>query len=401
MLYFSQKIFAILIRPWGRHAALLAAVLLLAAVPAPCADGDRDGALERLKGTYEETRRKMTEEEAEVHSLAGREARTLENLNETALAMDQTRKKIRASEKALQALENEISTVLDRIESLRGSIQATQAYAEQRMVSLYKLDSLGRMNVIASAGSLSDFLRRRKALSRILAADRQVLQDYRLQRESLAELRADLERRRQQQATAASAHRRHLEELNAQQRRRKVLLTAVRDQKAAREAALASLAEQAAALDRKIQAFQREAPPGASPEGFARLKGLLNLPVEGTIVNTFGPYRNEEFGVVNFRSGIDIQAERGEPIRSVYSGRVIFSSWFKGYGNMVIIDHGEHYYTLYAHADELFKQKGETVAADEVLGTVGDTGPLGVSGLHFEVRHHGKPVDPMTWLKKG
>jgi septal ring factor EnvC (AmiA/AmiB activator) len=125
------------------------------------------------------------------------------------------------------------------------------------------------------------------------------------------------------------------------------------------------------------------------------------MPVKGTIVSTFGPYRNEAFGVMNFQSGIDIQADRGEPIRSVYRGRVIFSSWFKGYGNMVIIDHGEHYYTLYAHAEELFKKKGDRVHADEVIATVGNSGPLGVSGLHFEVRHHGKPVDPMTWLKKG
>jgi septal ring factor EnvC (AmiA/AmiB activator) len=101
---------------------------------------------------------------------------------------------------------------------------------------------------------------------------------------------------------------------------------------------------------------------------------------------------------MNFRSGIEIQAERGEPIRSVRDGRILFASWFKGYGNMIIIDHGKNYCTVYAHAEELFKQKGDTVLAQEVIATVGDTGSTPGPGLYFEVRHHGKPMNPITWI---
>jgi septal ring factor EnvC (AmiA/AmiB activator) len=104
---------------------------------------------------------------------------------------------------------------------------------------------------------------------------------------------------------------------------------------------------------------------------------------------------------MNFQSGIDIQAEKGAPVHAVCSGQVIYSSWFKGYGNMIIIDHGDHYYTLYAHLEELFKTNGDIVQAGEVIATVGDSGSMSGPGLHFEVRHHGKPVDPEKWLKKG
>jgi septal ring factor EnvC (AmiA/AmiB activator) len=125
------------------------------------------------------------------------------------------------------------------------------------------------------------------------------------------------------------------------------------------------------------------------------------MPVMGKIVDYFGPYKNSKFNVVNFRSGIVIQADRGEPIRAVFGGKIIYAGWLKGYGNMIIADHGDNYYTVYAHAEELFASKGNIVEKGEVVATVGDTGSLIGPSLHFEVRHHGKPVDPLAWLKKG
>jgi septal ring factor EnvC (AmiA/AmiB activator) len=348
----------------------------------------------------------MTESREEIRAFTKKEKHTLDSLNEIDLSIDQARKRIVASEKELRILEDEVSTVLAESEAVKEAVQARETHAGKRMVSLYKLGSLGRMHVLASADSLTDFLGRRKALERILENDRVILEDYGRRTAELAELSAQLARQKQQRAAMEEAHRLQLREMKTQRRRRKELLAEIRDQKALREATLASLRKRAVELDRKIQSFRVESPekegaPGEAKGAFSRLKGLLNMPVKGKIMKFFGPYRNKEYGVMNFQSGIDIKADRGEPIHSVYGGRVIFSNWFKGYGNMVIIDHEDHYYTLYAHAEELFKQKGDRVHTDEVIGTVGDSGAIGGPSLHFEVRHRGKPVDPMTWLKKG
>jgi len=102
----------------------------------------------------------------------------------------------------------------------------------------------------------------------------------------------------------------------------------------------------------------------------------------------------------NFRNGIDIKAEPGEPIRAVHEGNTIYADWFKGYGNMIIIDHGNNYCTIYAHAEELFKAKGDPVDINEVIGTVGETGSMTGTKLYFEIRYHGKPIDPLSWLKR-
>jgi murein hydrolase activator len=80
---------------------------------------------------------------------------------------------------------------------------------------------------------------------------------------------------------------------------------------------------------------------------------------------------------------------------------ILYAGWFKGYGKMIIIDHGQHYYTVYAHAEELFKDKGDSVESGEVIATVGDSGSISGPELYFEVRHYGKPVDPLEWIRKG
>ena len=85
------------------------------------------------------------------------------------------------------------------------------------------------------------------------------------------------------------------------------------------------------------------------------------MPVQGKIVSHFGPYKSSKFNITYFKKGIDIKADRGEPIRAVCAGKILYSDWFRGYGNMIIIDHGDNYYSVFAHAEEIFKTKGYTV----------------------------------------
>jgi septal ring factor EnvC (AmiA/AmiB activator) len=125
------------------------------------------------------------------------------------------------------------------------------------------------------------------------------------------------------------------------------------------------------------------------------------VPVKGSVISEYGPSTTGDYKSFTFQKGIDIKVERGEPVKSVFKGEVMFAQWLKGYGNLMIVDHGDNYYTLYAHVEEIFKQKGETVDTGEVIATAGDTGSIKGMCLHFEVRHHGKPVNPMKWLRKG
>ncbi len=194
--------------------------------------------------------------------------------------------------------------------------------------------------------------------------------------------------------------------MSREQSRRTRLLSDIRKQKSLELAAIDALTQAAKDLELKITSLKTaksETVPdkNASHLSFSDHKGLLIMPVNGKITNLYGRYKNPKYNITNFRSGIDIKADQGEPIRSVFTGRVIYAEWFKGYGNMIIIDHGNSYYTVYAHLEETFKSKGDTVDAGEVIATVGDTGSMTGAKLYFEVRHHGKPMNPLNWLKKG
>lgn len=134
--------------------------------------------------------------------------------------------------------------------------------------------------------------------------------------------------------------------------------------------------------------------PAASGTPFSALRGRLALPVRGELASRFGSPRND--GGLVWR-GLFLTAPGGTPVKAVAAGRVVYADWLRGFGNLLIVDHGEDYLSLYGYNEALLKQVGDTVGGGETLATVGNSGGSTQSGLYFEIRHQGKPIDPMTW----
>jgi septal ring factor EnvC (AmiA/AmiB activator) len=139
--------------------------------------------------------------------------------------------------------------------------------------------------------------------------------------------------------------------------------------------------------------------PPVPDRGFASQKGRMSLPVRGEIIESYGKHKHPEFNSYTFSKGISISASSGTEIKAIYEGTVIFADYFKGFGNMMVLDHGGGYFTLYAHASRLSKKVGSEVARHETIGSVGDVDSTKGSMLYFEVRHQGKPVDPAGWVR--
>ncbi|TRW92165.1 peptidoglycan DD-metalloendopeptidase family protein [Candidatus Methylobacter oryzae] len=131
---------------------------------------------------------------------------------------------------------------------------------------------------------------------------------------------------------------------------------------------------------------------------FPSLKGRLPWPVKGRLTNKFGSVRAES--TENIWDGVLIDASEGTEIHAITSGKVVFSDWLRGYGLLIIIDHGQGYMTLYAFNQSLYRQAGEWVDAGEVVASVGQSGGRSRSGLYFGIRNKGKPVDPLEWCRK-
>lgn len=186
-------------------------------------------------------------------------------------------------------------------------------------------------------------------------------------------------------------------------RQRSEINTLVQDEKR-----LARLIERLA----RLAATRKAAKPGVAPKpgekvervadaslaglDFARLKGKLALPVAGEILHRFGQGRP---GGGPAWKGLFIRARQGQEVRAVGTGKVAFADWLRGFGNLLIVDHGDGFLSLYSNNESLYKQPGDPVRAGDVVATVGATGGQDEPGLYFELRRQGKPFDPMEWVR--
>ncbi len=353
--------------------------------------------------------RELEQSQQKVASYSKAESAVITALDETEQALNTARKKVARLSADLEALAQRMDALQQQYQEIEQRSARNETYVAGRLAALYKLSWLGKFNVLASADSMFDFFANKRTLEHILAHDETVMAELAKDKADMQALLAQLAARRDEKQAASEDLAQRIETMKIEQAKRESLLKAVRSKKSLQLAAIDALKASVRDLDRTLAAFQSEPRPAPSAvptvtvkeKPFAELKGLLMMPVKGRIISFFGHHKDSRFNVTNFQSGINIKADRGEPIRAVYSGKTLFSDWFKGFGNMIIIDHGDHYYTVYAHLEEQFKKKGDPVEAGEVIATVGDTGSLTGSGLHFEVRHHGKPMNPLGWIKKG
>lgn len=131
----------------------------------------------------------------------------------------------------------------------------------------------------------------------------------------------------------------------------------------------------------------------------SKYRGKLSWPLKGKVMRRFGIISDPEFNTKRRQNGLDLEVAKGQPVRAVYSGRVLYADWFKNYGNLIILDHGEKITSFYAHCDRLLVGKGDFVERDQVIAASGDSGSLEGPMLHFEIREKTKAVDPMQWLR--
>jgi len=367
---------------------------------------NNNGAIAGFRKESTSINREIEKETAELLRFTRKETSIVNSLNDIDLILDKARKNASSLKIELDDFEKEIEKATHTSKELQQRIKTNEEYASKRLVALYKLNWLGKIYILASAQSMYELFYRKKVLEQVLAYDEHIWQNLLDNKEKLQQQLIELNAKKKEKLSVETDLKKQIEIMTLERRDRSQLLENIRKKRSLKLAAIESLKQAAEELDHTVISL-KSTPDLTEPQknitlkSFSSLKGLLNMPVKGKIVSFFGPQRNNKFNLINFQSGIEIKADRGEPIRAVYDGRILYARWFKGYGNMIIIDHGNNYYTIYAHAQELFASQGDTVEMGEVVATVGDSGSMIGPSLHFEIRHHGKPVDPLKWIKEG
>lgn len=326
---------------------------------------------------------------------AGDLAADLEKLDQS---LEQLRALTRRSERDLKELDRQLVARQAELEQLRRRLAETERQLKQRLVALYKSGQVGVARAfLSTAGTPLELAEKYAFLARIVRHDRQLMADFR-QQTAAAELAVlELQQLRERQAALAAQQRAEQAALNAAGRSKQQLLADLRADEARLAAALKELRARAARLSelvKKLETAKVQPYTGKSTE-FTAQKGRLPWPVAGTVRIGYGSTRHPDLGTLIESNGLEIAVPPQTQVKAVWAGRVLYASPLKGFGNLMVIDHGDKYYSLYAHADRFTRKVGELVKAEDVVALSGHEGR---DAIYFEIRHRGTPVDPRAWL---
>ena len=290
----------------------------------------------------------------------------------------------------------EIKSGQKRVQRLNESSSAAKTYLKKRLVAFYKFGRPGYVWLLANSDTLQEFQKTIKHMKTIMAQDRQVLDILDRQMRQVASELSRLKENVAKVAELKKVKNSRMALLGKYIEKKVFLLMKTHREKEFYAKAVKELKEATRALSETMMHLETRKKKSMAPESFAKMKGKLPLPLKGKILRDV-----KQFGFNPFmhRRGVYITGSPGEAVRSVFPGRIDYSGWFKGYGQLLIIDHGHHYFTVFAHLEEIAKKKGEAVSGGEVIGVVGDPGWQVGPGVYFEIRKGGNHLDSKRWLQ--
>jgi murein hydrolase activator len=388
-----------------RSALLL--ILLLASVPASAAAGSITAA---------DARKELLELRARIEAVQKKLAQAEESRTEATDSLKASERAISDANRRLRELASQSRDVNRRLDELRAESHAGEATLQRQQALLSRLlyqQYLGGKNeplrLLLNREDPNRIARQLHYFADISRARATLIEALRANLSGLQALAQETDRKAIELAAITAEEldqKRRLEQEKST--RGKVLARIARDiQNQQRE--IGTLRRNETRLGRLIEQLGRivtrkSSPPRARNERvpdsslagpFEVLKGKLRLPVRGELSNRFGSPRSD--GGLTWK-GLFITARTGEEVRAIAAGRVIFADWLRGFGNLLIIDHGSAYMSLYGNNETLYKRVGDAIRGGDPVATVGNSGGNSDSGLYFELRHEGKPLDPLRWV---
>jgi septal ring factor EnvC (AmiA/AmiB activator) len=384
--------------------ALLAALVLGAALVAAAAQAEVAASGADSPASLERLQREVEERRARVEAFARQEQGLLDTLEGIDRAAARIARDVAAARREASSAEASLAIVQARVQRAEQESAGTRRALALRLGWLYREGRSGALRLIAGAQSLRDLGRRTRLLRRAVEQDAALLARAHSEREALAQARTEAKASAGASAEAMRRLAARASSLDKESASKQEVLAGLRSDGTRERGALAEIEAAAKALEETLLRLGTIAPQRAARAPavhFLDLRGKLRAPVAAPVARRFGRVVDAEFQTATFRKGIDFAAPAGASVHAVAPGEVRFAGWFRGYGKMVIVDHGERYFTICAHLDEIQVAVGDEVQADQPLGTVGDTGSLAGPLLYFEIRHDSEPLDPSRWLAGG
>jgi len=389
---------------------------------------------DRKQSELEALKRRLQTLQQEFRDTQVHRQEAADELRQSERAISSAVRQLRQLDNERQRAQTDLQTLAQQADATAARIRAQQVYLAQALKAAYQRGQGEALKLILNGADPNQTARDLRYLAYLSRAQHAMIEALRadlaqlaaLQQQTaqksteLTQLQAAREAEQQKLLADKRARVQVLQKLSVQiQRQRREISNLKRDERSLTQLVerlnrlMAQQAVRARAAQRaqKKQAVERDA--GGKPRRavgvntetpvafrsdrpFSGLKGSLRLPVAGELMNHFGAQR--EGGGVSWK-GLFIRAAEGTAVKVIAAGQVVFAEWLRGFGNLIIVDHGEGYMSLYSNNESLYKQVGERVQPGDAIATVGNSGGQPDPGLYFEMRHQSRPVNPLLWVK--
>ncbi|MBA7529594.1 hypothetical protein ES705_21792 [subsurface metagenome] len=395
----NRKIFSILI-------LILIFILFSIFFSYSNSNGDYSQKINEEKQRLKKIEQRIKSIKDEINNLQKKESGYLETLHKIEKLLQDTGKELQTIERDLELAQKEIKQGEDELIFEKRTLKEKTKLLENRLRVIYKHRLTGYLEILFNSESFSDFLTRFRYIKNILSLDAKVINDIRQQMKKIEDNKMNLENREEILSLLKREVEKGKENIEFSIRAKKSIINKINSQKEAYLKSLKELEQSSLEIKNIIERIykqQEEDSRKASQKEVPAItlkpkKGILALPVQGKLISEYGRHKNTDFNTYTFNSGIDISAPLGQVVHAAGSGEVIYTGSIKGYGQIIIIDHGGRITTLYAHLSKILIDIGDKVKKGQIVGQVGDSGGVSSTRLHFEVRVEGKPTDPMNWL---
>jgi septal ring factor EnvC (AmiA/AmiB activator) len=345
--------------------------------------------LKALRGRIEALNRDLEKKEGsqrEARDALRDSERAISNANRALTRLAAEARQVRA----------EAGRIGEQRDLLVRQISKREAAIERILVASASTGAPDPLRVALSGSDPADIGRRLYYLGQISRAAASLLAEQRAAIAELERLAADARSRAERLRAIEQASRADRDKLLSERRERQRVLQALAADIRKNRKEIRVLRADEARLAQIVAAIGRSE-FGSLKGSFSSLRGKLSLPVRGELTQRFGAPR----GATGMETkGVFIRAPEGRPVRAIAKGQVVYADWMRGFGNLLIVDHGESYLSIYANNESLLKELGDAVAPGEPVATTGSSGGNEETGLYFEMRHLGRAFDPLSWVKQ-
>lgn len=376
----------------GRLKPALTLMLLLVCLSVAHSQPSQNPDLDRIRADIARLRRRLEDVRTQTQTAE-------RDLEEVGIELDIRTRELEIAQRIEADLQRQQHDLEGQIAVLVARIAQQKEFLRTRLNALYRLGRLSYVRLLLSIDDHRDPIEAMSMLTYLASRDGRAISRFDFSRQQLRARFAELADRQRRVGEARGVVQQRQQAVAATYARKERLVALLHRERSQSEQQIASLEEKAKRLERLLDVLSRQSAGSIAEEDIRTVQGALGWPVSGKVLESYGRQVDPKFSTLTFNNGLKIAAPAGTEVHAIFPGTVLFSQWFKGYGNLIILDHGNRVFSLYGNLKSPAVTVGNRVRGGQAIAGVGEAEEAQLGYLYFEIRQDNKPEDPGKWLR--